>query len=458
MSAVLEWIAQPKQSKFLVDFAGVDFAFYGGAAGGGKTDALIAYQILRRQRFPGSKGLFLRRSFADLSKSGSAIDRFLELTKALGVRYDGNAHKGYWPNGSVTEFGYCASNADKTNYQGAQYDDICIDEATQLEPDWITYIAARARVRSKELRDMGLKRQVRAAGNPGGMAHAWFREHFIVFGDGVIHDWKSGDPKVPDQTRVFVSARVDDNQELMESDPSYKAGLMQISNETERRAMLDGDWDVFEGQVFTEWRKDFHAIPVMTPPGSWPHWIGFDWGYAAPCSVGWYAQFPDTGQIVRYNEMYQNKLTDTEMAQRILSMSHGQRIDYMVCDPSIWSHKGGNATTAEVFERVFGGRIPLVPANNDRMTGLRRCHDFLAWRMDEQNEIFESPLFMVTENCTNFIRTIPLLQHDKNRVEDVDSGMEDHCYDEWRYSLASRNVVRYADNVFGGSVVLLNRG
>lgn len=455
MSAITEWIAQPKQSKFLVEFSDVDFAFYGGAAGGGKTDALIAYQILRRTRFPGSKGLFLRRSFADLSKSGSAIDRFLELTKALGVRYDGNAHKGYWPNGSVTEFGYCASNADKQNYHGAQYDDITFDEATQLEADWITYIAGRARVRNPELAKMGLRRQIRAAGNPGGAAHAYFRNRFIVNGDGVVVTDKALSPP---QTRVFVSARVDDNQELLATDPNYKAGLQQISNETERRAMLDGDWDVFEGQVFTEWRRALHVVAPLTPPADWPRWIAFDWGYAAPCSVGWYAQCMDTGQIVRYNEMYQNRLTDTEMAQRILSMSHGQRIDYMTCDPSIWSHKGGNATTAEVFDRVFGGRIPLVPANNDRLTGLRRCHDFLAWRTDERNEIFESPLFGVTENCTNFIRTIPLLQHDKNRVEDVDSGTEDHCYDEWRYSLSSRNVIRYDDSVFGGSVVLLNRG
>lgn len=458
MSAITEWIAQPKQSTFLVDFEDVDTAFYGGAAGGGKTDALIAFQIMRRLRYPGSKGLFLRRSFADLSKSGAAIERFVELTKPLGVRYDANAHKGFWPNESVTEFGYCSNDLEKTNYQGAQYDDVSVDEATQLEADWITYIAARARVRNPVLAKMGCKKKVRLGGNPGGKSHAWFRKEFISYGDGVVHVWKSPEPGIPDETRVFVSARVDDNQELLATDPSYKASLYQITNETERRAMLYGDWDVFEGQVFTEWRRDLHVVAPLTPPADWPRWIAFDWGYAAPCSVGWYAQCMDTGQIVRYNELYQNKLTDTEMAQRILSMSHGQRIDYMVCDPSIWSHKGGNATTAEVFERVFAGRIPLVPANNDRMTGLRRCHDFLAWRTDERNEIFESPLFGVTENCTNFIRTVPSLQHDTIKVEDVDTKGEDHVYDEWRYSLASRNVIRYDDSVFGGSVVLLSRG
>ena len=438
------WFAQPRQRDFLVTFKDVDEVLYGGAAGGGKTDALLIYHIMRRNQFPGSSGLFLRRKFTDLSKAGAAIPRFLEMTYGMGVKYDQNTHRATWANGSVTEFGYCDSETDKLNYRGAQYDDICHDEATLLEAGWYSYINARCRVRDPKLARLGMKRQIRASANPGGASHAFFKKRFIDLGPFEVFTDTDVPPGVPPQTRVFVPAKVSDNPALTNADPSYVYGLMQLP-ESERRAMLDGDWDIFEGQVFTEWRRDLHVIPAMTPPAHWRRWLGYDWGYQAPMSCGWYAENPDTRQVVRYNELYVPRLVDSEQAARIAAMCRGQRIDYMSCDPSIWSHKGGDATTAQTFEATFAAAgifIPLVPADNDRLLGLRRCHDMLAWESDGGG-ISKSPNFVVTENCTNFIRTIPTLQHDPHRVEDVNTRAEDHAYDDWRYAMMSRTVASF---------------
>jgi len=449
--AAQHWYSQPRQHAFLVTMRDVDEVCYGGAQGGGKTDALLVYHIMRRSTYPGSKGLFLRRKFTDLAKAGAAIDRFLELTHGTDVKYDQNQHKAFWPNGSVTEFGYCDSNTDKANYRGAQYDDICYDEATLLEPDWILFINGRCRVRNPALAQRGMKRQIRHATNPGGPGHAYFKRRFIDLGPEVVATDTAVPPGMPPQTRAFVPAKVDDNPALTAADPAYKYSLMQLP-EAERRAMLDGDWDVFEGQVFTEWRRDLHVVPALTPPHHWRRWIGFDWGYQAPMSAGWYAENPDTRQVVRYRELYLNRLTDSEQAARIASLSRGERIDYLVADPSIWSHKGGNATTAEVFQATFLANnlaLPLVPADNDRLLGLRRCHDVLSWEADGSGSIARSPNFVVAANCVDFIRTIPLLQHDQRRPEDVDSGGEDHAYDDWRYAMMSRSVAVLPSEGFG---------
>lgn len=463
MSAAIDereqhWFAQPRQYEALVTHADIDDIFFGGQAGGGKTDYLTIYQIMRRQKYAGSHGLILRRKFTDLAKSGSNIDRFLELTHDMGVKYDANTHKATWHNGSVTEFGYCDSRADMYNYRGAQYDDASFDEATLLDWEWFVYIAGRVRVRSKKLAALGMRPQIRSTANPGGLGHAYFKKRYVDLGRSVVYTDRDVPPGVPPQTRIFIPSSLSDNPALEQSDPSYRYRLMQLPD-AERRAMLDGNWDIFEGQVFTEWHRAIHVVPAFTPPRHWRRWLGFDWGYASPMSAGWYAENPDTREIVRYRELYARRLNDSEQAARIASLSRGEKIDYMAADPSIWSHKGGDATTAATFQAVFAAQglvIPLVPADNDRLLGLRRCHDILAWEDDGAGNVVSSPLFKVTENCTEFIRTVPLLAHDPIRVEDVDTKLEDHVYDDWRYAMMSRSVTRLDDRQFG-TVELIQR-
>lgn len=443
------WAAQPRQDRFLTDFIDVFEAAYGGAAGGGKTDALLIYQLLRRTRFPGSRGLFLRRRFTDLAQPGAALDRFRQLFEPFGVSYNANSHEATWPNGSVTRFGYMDTDADRYQYQGAQFDDITFDEVTQFSELQYTYMFSRIRVTNHELAAKGLRAQIRCAGNPGGIGHTWFRRRFVDRClDEVYVDVNTG------LSRVFVPAKVDDNQALLKSDPFYKHALMNLP-EVERRALLDGDWDIFAGQVFGEWRRDIHVIPPFVPPPHWRRWIGFDWGYAAPYVVLFFAEDPDTRQVVVYRELTGTKAHDSEIAARIMEAAQLEQIGAMYCDPSIWSKKN-NTSTADIIGNVPGWRIPLEPADNDRLQGWRRVHEYLGWKPDERGGEAISPLLKVTENCRYLIQSLPALVFDEIKVEDVDTDGDDHAADALRYGLISRAGINLP-SLNGGSIVFFKR-
>lgn len=452
------WAAQPRQNEFLVNHAAVYEGFYGGAAGGGKTDTLLIYQASRRMAYPGSKGLFLRRRFTDLKQPGAALDRFLELFGGM-VSYNANDHKATWPNGSVTQFGYMDSDADRLQYQGAQFDDVTFDELTQFTELQYKYLFSRVRVTNQVNADLGMRGQVRAAGNPGGIGHAWVKARFV----DVCRDSVFVDPEIfieqPDGTRfypdrVFVPASVDDNIALMQSDPQYKLGLMMLP-EAERRALLDGDWDIFDGQFFSEWRREVHLADPLMPPAHWRRFIGFDWGWSAPWVALFGAQNPDTRQVFVYRELSGTKMHDSEIARTIMEASRGERIEAMYADPSIWSKKN-MTSTAEIMQSVPGWHIRMEPANNDRAEGWRRVHEYLAWQPDGSGGIGQSPLLVIGRNCVGLTRTLPTQIHDQIKVEDLDSDGEDHWVDALRYMLVARPVVTLG----GGrlkSVVLLPR-
>lgn len=452
------WVAQPKQDLFLRVHADVDEIFFGGSAGGGKSDTLCIYQGLRRMRYPGSAGLILRRRFTDLNQPGAIIPRFRELFHGI-IQWNENRHEATWPNGSITKFGYISSDIDVEQYHGAQYDDISWDEVTQFTEHMYTYMYSRARVRKQELADMGMRRQIRCAGNPGGIGHAYFKARFVDACENEVVE----DPEVfvtlPDgavyhPTRVFIPSRVDDNQALMRSDPFYKAGLMMLPEKT-RRALLEGDWEQFDGQFFTEWRKQVHVVPPQVPPAHWRRWVGFDWGYAAPWVALWFAQDPDTRRVFVYRELSGTRMNDSEIARSILEASSGEYVSAMYCDPSIWSKKN-DVSTADVIESFKGWNIPLQPANNDRLDGWRRVREYLAWTPDGGGGVAVSPMLAIGANCRYLIKSLPNLIHDETRVEDLDTDGDDHAADALRYGLVSRPVT-----VLGGSgvtsVVLLPR-
>ncbi len=451
------WAAQPRQDLYLTTYADVYESFYGGAAGGGKTDALLVYQAGRRLAFPRSKGLFLRRRFTDLSQPGAALDRFLELFGGI-VKYDANAHEALWPNGSLTKFGYMESDADRYQYQGAQYDDVSWDELTQFSAIQYTYMFSRTRVRNPELARLGLRPQIRSAGNPGGIGHGWVKERFVdTCRETVIED-KNITVEYPDgskihPTRLFIPAKVDDNQALMQSDPMYKVGL-QMLPEQERRALLDGDWDLFAGQFFMEYRRDIHVIPPFFPPLHWRRWIGFDWGYASPWVALFFAEDPDTKTVVVYRELSGTRQHDSEIAARILEAARGEEIMAMYAEPSIWARKN-DTSTAQIMQQTSGWNIRLEPAQNDRLDGWRRVHEYLGWQPDGQGGVAVSPLLRIGENCTGLLRTLPMQIHDDLKVEDLDTHGDDHWVDALRYGLASRGILQLPSKF--GSIVLLSR-
>lgn len=460
MTGGFTWAAQPRQDKFLREFDGVFESFYGGAAGGGKTDSLLIFQAQRRSAFPRSAGLFLRRRYTDLNKPGAALDRFRELFVATGLAsYDANAHLATWYNGSVTSFGYMESDQDRYQYHGSQFDDVCWDELTQFSEIQYRYMFSRARVRNPDLARLGLKPRHRSAGNPGGIGHAWVKERFVercreqIFVDtDIAIPLPDGTTMHPD--RIFIPAKLSDNKALEATDPMYRLGLMLLP-EQERRALLDGDWDLFEGQFFREWRRDIHVVDPVRVPDNWRKWIGFDWGYAAPWVALFCAQDPDTRQVVVYRELSGKRMNDIDIARAIIEASRDERIDVMYCDPSIWAQKN-DTSTAKIMATTSGWRIRMEPANNDRLEGWRRVHQYLGWEPDGPSGVSVSPILSIFASCLDCLRTIPSLVHDLVRVEDLDSDGEDHWADALRYALVSRPI-HALGGLKAGTLVLLPR-
>ncbi len=429
----IQWTAFPKQAIFLELFKDVDEVLFGGAAGPGKSEALLIYSIQRRMQYPGSSGLYLRRNYTELTKEGGAIPRSHELLTGV-ARWNGELRKWIFPNGSVLEFGHCMDENDKYHYQSAAYLDIVFDELTQFTETMYKYIAFSRRRTVKA----GAKIQIRAATNPGGIGHAWVMNRFIapigpyeVFKEVKEHPITKA-PLV--MTRAFVPADVKDNLLIMENNPEYILSLQELP-ENDRRALLEGRWDIFEGQVFTEW-NDLHVCQPFEIPPDWPRWVSVDWGYESPWAVLWFTKdmkLWNTERIHRYyayREVYERGVPTDQQAIKIRRLTGDERIRLHVADPSMWiKTKGPGSSNADDYIRL--GIRPLQKAMNDRVIGKSHVH----WMLGNAQDGL--PRLRFFETCRNTIRTFPLLQHDKHKVEDVDSDGDDHCYDSTRYFSSS---------------------
>ena len=416
---------------------------YGGAAGGGKSDALIA-EALRQVEIPHYKGLILRKTFPQLSE---LIDKSLSLyPKAYpGAKYNSTAHTWTFPSGAKIIFGSLNHTQDKINYQGKAYDFIGFDELTHFTLEEYMYLYSRNRPNGP-----GTRVYIRATTNPGGIGHGWVKERFITPAPPMTTIQTEVEVARPDgsralmkRSRVFVPATVFDNKKLLENDPNYLANLAMMP-EAEKNALLYGSWDSFDGQVFTEWKNDpahyddqrfTHVIRPFSIPKDWKIYRGFDFGYAKPFSVGWYA-VDHEGRIYRIKEFYGCTATpnvgvryepakiagEIKQAEQDDPMLRGRKI-IGIADPSIFDESRGESV-ARMMERQG---VYWEPGDNTRIAGKMQYHYRLAF--DKEG----IPMFYTFSTCKHFIRTIPVLVYDQRHVEDVDSSQEDHIYDECRY-------------------------
>lgn len=442
------WEPQPQQKKFMErpEFE----CLYGGAAGGGKSDALVA-EALRQVHIPHYKGLILRRTYPQLSE---LIEKSqLLYPKAFpGARYNSTAHTWTFPCGAKIVFGSMNRKQDRINYQGKAYDFVGFDELTHFEYDEYTYLYSRARPNGP-----GTRVYVRATTNPGGRGHNWVKDRFITAAPPLTPISEKVNIDAPDgsiiqvkRKRIFVPATVFDNRKLLENDPGYIATLGMMP-EAEKRALLYGDWDSFSGQVFNEFTNDpehyldqrgSHVVEPFEIPMSWTIYRGFDWGYAKPFSVGWYAVSP-RGVLYRIRELYGCtgepntgvKWPVEEVAAKIREIETTDpqiagRTIIGIADPAIFAQDGG-PSIAETMENF---RVYFEKADHKRIPGKMQCHYRLTF--DEEGRA----MFYVFNTCKHFIRCIPSLVYSETDVEDVDSDQEDHNYDEWRYVCMARPI------------------
>lgn len=426
-----KWVytSQPKQLKFHSSQA--DEVLYGGAAGGGKSYAIIWDAVGNALSHKNLRIVILRRTYPELEKS--IIFEFLaHVPKHLYQYNKQNKRATFSSTNSTIEFDHCQFEQDVYKFQSAQYDLIYIDELTHWNEFMYKYILSRLRT-VKE----GFKPQMKCASNPGGVGHEFVRSRFI---DGAIPfevttriDPESGST----YTTQFIPSKVYDNEYLMKTD--YVRGLMRLPYD-ERKALLEGDWDSFKGQFFKEWRRDLHVVNPFPIPQSWRRFRAMDWGYRNPSCILWFAVSPDKTVYV-YKEIYVVEKTDEELASIIKDHSKDpnnpekmEEIAYTIADPSLWSisqFERGESLALRFAQ--FG--VPLVKADNNRISGASTVHSFLA--LDEKDK---KPSVFIFDNCLNLIRTLPSLVYDPRKPEDVDTEGEDHAYDALRYGLMSHPI------------------
>ena len=461
-----EVVFQPNagpQEEFLA--ASEQDVLYGGAAGGGKSFALLA-DPLRYCHNPNMRGLLLRRTLDELTE---LIDKSRQLyTKAFpGAKFRESKSTWVFPSGATIWFTYLDRDKDVTRFQGQAFNWIGIDEITQYPTPYVwDYLRSRLRSTDPELQK---SLNMRCTANPGGVGGWWVKKMYIdsrtenvAFPAYDIDTmkpfvWPTGHEKAgqPLFYRKFVPARLTDNPHLM-ADGQYEAMLRSLP-EVERKRLLEGDWDVAEGAAFPEFSRSRHVVEPYDLPTNWPRIRAADYGYASPSCVLWGAIDWDNNIWV-YRELYAKHLTAEQLADKILEAEQFDPLPhYTVLDSSCWNKTGFGPSIAEVMMRQG---VRWTPSDRNRIQGKMEVHRRLA-----DDPYSQEPRLRIFSNCQHTIKQLAGIPLSKTNSEDVDTKAEDHAYDALRYMAMTRmsgyaaihqqlgaiknHVYKVQDDVFG---------
>ena len=494
----------PQAMQTIAHSCPADEMLYGGSAGGGKSEWLLNEGIFTCARYPKTRAVIFRRTSPELQELKDRADEILGPHPGVAT-WHAREERWEFKNGSFLRFSHLQHYEDVHKHQGAQYTLLLFDEWTHFLPRQTDYLRSRNRsAQGHWSRILGasnpgsighayIKDYFVAPRNEHGtlidnarlLAYYDFeRQEWVETepGEGrwdgeFNHETKRWEPCPPTQvgkpmgyvvwmppltpeefkineqrkrdgvaplvplSRCYIPARLSDNKYLYD-DPSYHARLARMP-ENERKALLDGNWDIFEGAFFPDFRPALHVIDGgWRPPAHWSTWASMDWGRSVPSAVYWHAQDPATQHIVTYREMYGIYKTDREIAQNIVFLTGEEDIRYIMADPAMWRADGNDdaISHAETFDYYFqseGTRIKMMKADNNRVAGWARWKDLMA--VDPKDG---TPYWQCTADCRNLIRTIPQMVYDEDKNDDLDTDADDHSSDAVRYGLQSAKSLK----------------
>lgn len=428
---------------------------YGGAAGGGKSHLMRAAAIAWCCSIKGLQVYLFRRISEDLVKNHiegpNGLRAMLAPWVIAGLVSIVEDEIRFW-NGSKIYLCHCKDEKDRFKYLGSEIHVLLIDELTTFTDTIYRFLRSRVRAVGLDVPEAmrGLFPRILAGSNPGNIGHHWVKAAFI---DGVMPmSVRTMEDAEGGMIRQYIPAKLEDNPSMAANDPQYRLRLRGLGHPAMVKAMEDGDWNVLLGAFFPEWSTERHVIAPFMPPNHWTVFGAFDWGSAKPFSFGWYTvangdPLPDgrafpRGCLIKFREWYGMQDGQPNVGLRLVAEAVGEgirkrevdmvaaglKVAYRSADPSCWKEDGGPS----IAERMG---VSLQPADNSRLAGW----DQVRARLEGADG---NPMLLITANCAHTIRTLPAVQGDSVKFDDVDTDGEDHAPDETRYACMSRPWVR----------------
>lgn len=452
LDAQVVWRPQPGPQTALIECPVFEI-FYGGARGGGKTEASLGDWLEHSSRYgENAIGIFFRRKLKQLEE---VIARAKQVYCKLGAKYNEQKKEFAMPGGARLKFAYLERDSDAEEYQGHNYTRLYVEEVTNF-PSPAPINKLRATLRSPT----GVPCGMRLTGNPGGPGHNWVKSRYIdpapqgyqILKESVTYEL-DGEQVTVELERVFIPSKIRDNRLLLENDPTYILRLHQSGSAALVKAWLEGDWSIIDGVFYDEFDTAKHVLSIDWLERIPQHSLRFramDWGSAKPFSVGWYAVSDGSWglprkAIFKYREWYGAcgpnkglKMTADLVAAGIMEREKGERITYGAADPSIFIRDGGPSIAETMLIKGVGWKR----ADNRRVPGWEILRQLLVGESDH-------PLIYFAETCEDTIRTIQTCQHDDKNAEDIDTENEDHALDETRYAATSRPWIKDLPQIQG---------
>ena len=412
----------PKQVEFCKSTC--KYTCYGGARGGGKSHVSRIKMILLALNYPGIQILLLRRTLKELREN-----HVLQLQKMLkGIaQYKESSKEFIFPNGSRIVLGYCEAEKDVLQYQGQAYEVITMEEATLFTEFQFQALTESNRM-SGNMKDAFVPRMYFTC-NPGGVGHQWVKRLFID------KDYRgSEDPN----DYLFIPSNVFENKYIMENDPNYVKVLENLP-EDRKQAMLYGNWDVFDGQFFPEFRRDVHITEPFEIPRTWNRYIALDYGLDMFAVL--FIAMDTRGRAYVYNEIYKPNLIVSEASQTLKSQMRNREYKAIYAPPDLWGrNRDTGKSTAEIFRE---NGLVFTKASNNRVDGWLNVKEWLRIkksRNEQTGEPIEVAKVEIFSNCKNLIRCLPQMQHDEKDPNDCATEPHEitHIVDAFRYFCISR--------------------